>query len=70
MSIGEIIPALRDLSRSEKFQPAQMLLDDLASDEQQVVFQEGAVYPICTPEYAPLGAAQLALMLMKEGARP
>ncbi len=32
MSIAEIIPALRALSRSEKFNLAQMLLEDLASE--------------------------------------
>ena len=33
MSIAEIIPAFRALSRGEKFQLAQMLLEDMAGEE-------------------------------------
>ena len=52
MSMAEIIPAVHALSRSEKLQLAHLLLDDLAKEELPV-FQEGQVYPIYTPEYAP-----------------
>ena len=67
MSMAEIIPAVRALSRSEKFQIAQMLLDDLAKEELPPEFPEGHVFPIYTPEYAPDAAAQLAQALMEEG---
>ena len=67
MSIAEIIHAVRVLSRSEKFQIAQILLDDLASEELPPEFKEGHVFPIYTPEYAPDAAAQLAQALMEEG---
>jgi hypothetical protein len=67
MSIIEILPAVRALSRGEKFQLAQLLLEDLASEEGAVLFKEGQVYPIYTPEYAPDAAAQLAKVLMEEG---
>jgi hypothetical protein len=53
MSIAEIIPPVRALSRCEKFQIAQMLLDELAKEELSAVFKEGDVYPIYTPEFAP-----------------
>jgi hypothetical protein len=66
MSIAEIIPAVQALNRSEKFRLAQMLLEDLAHDE-QIVFKEGQIYPIYTPEYAPDAAAQLAQLLREEG---
>ena len=69
MSIIEIIPAVRGLSRGEKFQLAQMLLEDLAREEVPAMFKEGQVYPIYTPEYAPDAAAQLAQLLKEEGAR-
>ena len=69
MSIAEIIPAVRALSRGEKFQLAQILLEDLASEELPTIFKEGQVYPIYTPEYAPDAAAQLAKVLMNEGTR-
>ncbi len=66
MPIAEIIPAVQSLTRSEKFRLAQMLLEDLAHDE-QVVFKEGQIYPIYTPEHAPGAAAQLALLLREVG---
>ena len=67
MSIAEIIPAVRALSRSEKFRIAQVLLDDLAREVLSAVYKEGHVYPIYTPEYAPDAAAQLAQALMEGG---
>jgi hypothetical protein len=69
MSIAEIIPAVRALSRGEKFQLAQLLLEDLATGELPPLFKEGQVYPIYTPEYAPNAAAQLAKVLREEGTR-
>ena len=69
MLIAEIIPAVRALSRGEKFQLAQMLLEDLATEELPAMFKEGQVYPIYTPEYAPGAAAQLAQLLKEEGTR-
>jgi hypothetical protein len=67
MSIAEIIHAFQALSRCEKFQIAQMLLDDLAKEELLAAFTEGHVFPIYTPEYAPDAAAQLAQALVEEG---
>ena len=66
MLMAEIISAVRALSRSEKFQIAQMLLDDLASEELPALFKEGHIFPIHTPEYAPGAAAQLAQALREE----
>jgi len=70
MSVSEIIPAVRALSRGEKIQLAQVLLEDLAREELPVMFKEGQVYPIYTPEYAPSAAARLAQLLMEEGTQP
>ncbi len=69
MLIAEIIPAVQALSRAEKFQLAQMLLEDLAREEQATMFPERQVYPIYTPEYASEAAAQLAKLLREEGTR-
>jgi hypothetical protein len=69
MSIADIIPVVRALSRGEKFQLAQLLLDDLAREELPALFKEGQVYPIYTPAYAPAAAAQLAQVLMEEKTR-
>jgi len=68
MSFADIIPKVRALSRREKFQLAQMLLEDLASDELLPAFKDGQVYPIYTPEYAPAAATQLAQVLMEKPA--
>jgi hypothetical protein len=69
MSITEIIHAVQALSRSEKFQLARKLLEDLAADEVPAMFKEGQVFPIYTPDYAPDAAAQLAQVLKEEAAR-
>lgn len=69
MAIAEIIPAVQALSRSEKFQLAQIILEDLAAVEQTPVFKEGHVYPIYTPEYMPNAAAQLAQVLLEDRTR-
>lgn len=69
MAIAEIIPAARALPRGEKYQLAQMLLEDLATEELGAMFKEGQVFPINTPEFAPDAAAQLAKVLMEEGTR-
>lgn len=67
MSFAEIIPAVRALSRGEKVQLAQILLEDLDNEELKAMFPEGRAYPIYTPEYAPNAAAQLAKALNEEG---
>jgi hypothetical protein len=59
--------AVQALSRVEKFQIAQMLLDDLAKEELLTEFTEGHVFPVYTPEYSPDAAAQLAQALTEEG---
>ena len=69
MSIAEVLPAIRALSRGEKFQLSRILLDDLAQGESPT-FPEGQIYPIYTPEYAPDAAAQLAKVLAEERAEP
>ena len=70
MSIAEIIPAVRALSRGEKLRLAQVLLEELAREELPAMFKEGQVYPIYTPEYAPNAAAQLAQLLREEATPP
>jgi hypothetical protein len=69
MSIAEIIPAVQALSRDEKIQLAQMLLEDLGGKERLSTFKDGQIYPIYTPEYAPGAAAQLAKLLMEDESR-
>jgi len=70
MSVNEVIPVLRTLSRADKFHVAQLLLEELAREEQTVEFKEGHVYPIWTPEFAPNAASQLSQVLHEENSRP
>ena len=70
MSIAEIISAAQSLSRVEKCQLAQTLLDDLANEEPQTAFRDGQVYPIYTPQLAPDAAAQLAQLLREDANCP
>jgi hypothetical protein len=69
MSVAEIISVVRALSRDEKHQLAQMLLEDLANGEPPATFKAGQVFPIYTPEYAPNAAAQLGQLLEEERTR-
>ncbi|MEI7687351.1 MAG: hypothetical protein WCL32_20275 [Planctomycetota bacterium] len=62
MSIVEIMPAVEALSRSNKLQLAQLLINGLA-DADSLAFKEGQVYPIYTPEFGPEAAAQLSQLL-------
>ena len=66
MSIAEIIPAVRALSRSEKFRLARLLLDDLAGEELLSGLKQGQEFPLYTPEFAPGAAAQLAAHLEEQ----
>lgn len=69
MSFAEIVPEIRALTRGEKFQLAQLLLEDLAGEEAPPVFETGRVYPIYTPDYAPAAVAQLAMVLAEKSPR-
>jgi hypothetical protein len=70
MSITEIIPAVRALSRSEKFRLARLLLDDLAEEELLSGLEQGQEFPLYTPAFAPGAAAQLAKLLEEQGKQP
>jgi hypothetical protein len=70
VSIAEIIPAVRALSRSEKFRLARLLLDDLAGEDLLSAIEQGQEFPLYTPEFAPGAAAQLATLLDEQGKRP
>jgi hypothetical protein len=66
MSIAEIIPAVRALSRDKKFRLARLLLDDLADEELFAGIKQGQEFPLYTPEFAPGAAAQLAALLEEQ----
>ena len=66
MSITEVISAARALSRDERHKLAQTLLEDLANEEAEAMFQGKRVYHIYTPEFAPEAVAQLAQLLEED----
>jgi hypothetical protein len=70
MSIAEIMPAVQALSRSEKFQLARLLIDELAAADSRAYFKEGQVYPIYTPEYVPDAASRLSQLLKDAESQP
>ena len=65
--IAELLPVLMKLSRLERFRLAQILLEDLASEEIAGQFRDGQIFPIDTPTYAPRAASALARVLEQEG---
>jgi hypothetical protein len=67
MSIAEIIPAVRALSRTEKFRLARLLLDDLAGEDLLSGIKQGQEFPLYSPEFTPGAAAQLAALLDEQG---
>lgn len=70
MSMLELLPAVHALSRREKFELAQLLLQDLSNEEPASLFKEGQTYPIHTPQFGPDAASHLAAILKEEPTRP
>lgn len=48
MTLSQLLPALQDLSRADKWRAMQFLVEDLAREEVGVL-QTGAEYPIWSP---------------------
>jgi len=67
MLIADILPEARKLPRQERFRLAQMLLEELATEEISGLFEDGQVFAIHTPSYAPEAASELARVLAKDG---
>ena len=66
MSITEIISADQALTRDEKRKLPPTLLEDLASEGPKAMLQDGHVYSIYTPEFAPYAASQLSQVLEED----
>lgn len=52
MSIVEMMPSVRALSRIEKLQLIQLLAEDLARAEESATLVPGQTYPLWSPERA------------------
>ena len=61
MSLTELLPALHDLPRSDKFRVVQLLTADLAREDGTLT--EGAEYPVWSPWEADEAAATLKQFL-------
>ncbi|MGI8551317.1 MAG: hypothetical protein ACR2PL_11115 [Dehalococcoidia bacterium] len=59
MTLSQLLPALRDLSRADKWRAMQLLVEDLAQEEAGLL-TTGAQYPI----WSPLDAFDASKVLM------
>jgi hypothetical protein len=69
MSIVEVLPTIRALSRVDKLRLIQLLAEDLAQDEQAVPFEANHTYPLWSPDRAYEAAAVLLQELEQERTR-
>jgi hypothetical protein len=70
MSIVEMMPSVRALSRIEKLQLIQLLAEDLARTEESTTLIPGQSYPLWSPERAYEAADVLLRELESERTRP
>jgi hypothetical protein len=66
MSLAELLPSVRALSRSDKLCLIQLLANDLAQEESHSPLVAGASYPVWTPLNAFEAAAVLLRALEEE----
>ncbi|OUL32255.1 hypothetical protein [Nostoc sp. 106C] len=65
MSIAELFPTLRNLSRAEKLQVMQFLVQELA-DEEALSLQPGATYQVWSPFNSHDAALKLGALLEED----
>jgi hypothetical protein len=70
MSLSELLPEVRSLSRIEKLQLIQLLADDLARSEEFAPLESGQEYPLWSPDRAYGAAAVLLQELESERKGP
>ncbi len=51
MSIAEMLPEVRSLSRVDKIKPIQLLAQELERDEAEII-ESGSDYPVWSPDAA------------------
>ncbi len=64
MAVKDLIPTLQELSRSQKWEVMQFLMQALATEE--MPFKQGATYEVWSPLDAHGAAQQLATLLTTE----
>lgn len=70
MSLVELLPNARTLSRGEKLRLIQFLAEDLARAEDVAPLEAGQSYPVWSPHDAYEAAEVLMGMLEKEKVQP
>ncbi len=59
--LAELVPTLRNLNRAEKLYVMQLLVSELAQEEEVAFFKSGAEYPV----WSPYEAYEAANVMMK-----
>lgn len=70
MSLAELLPTVRSLSRHDKLQLIRLVASDLAEAEGSAPIAAGASYPVWSPGRAYEAAAVLLRALDAEATRP
>lgn len=70
MTIAELLPSVRSLSRIDKLQLIQVLAADLAQAEEPTPITAGQTYPLWSPDRAFDAAATLLQVLEAEKTQP
>jgi hypothetical protein len=64
MSIAKLLPTLKELSRAEKLEIMQFLVQELATEEAELsLLQSGKTYSLWSPLNSHKAAQQLATLL-------
>ncbi|MBR8839620.1 MAG: hypothetical protein DSM106950_37885 [Stigonema ocellatum SAG 48.90 = DSM 106950] len=66
MSVVELFPTLRNLSRAEKLSVMQFLVQELASEEEALLLQPGATYHVWSPYNSHNAAHSLSALLEED----
>jgi len=66
MSVAELFPTLRNLSRAEKLRVMQFLVQELASEEEALLLQPGATYHVWSPYNSHNAVQKLAALLEED----
>lgn len=66
MSVAELLSTLQTLSRADKLKVMQFLVQELASEEEALLLQPGATYPVWSPYNSHDAAQKLAALLEED----
>ena len=70
MSLDELLPELRSLSRADRLRVVQFLVTELAHEEGVALLEPEKAYPVWTPYDAFEAATTLYQALRQEGVTP